>query len=139
MIRQPPGSQRPDTLLPYTTLFRSAADGPQPLRLAAPLLARAAVRHLHHWTRGADRPGARHRRRPGAGPRGRAGTRGTAAQPAALRAVRHLCLGRAADRPRNLRADTLDASRVGNELVRTCKYWGEAALENKKKCNYILT
>src|SRR3546814_4986834 len=58
----------------------AAADGPQPRRLAAPHLSRAAVRHLHHWTRGADRPGARHRRRPGAGPRGRAGTRGTGAQ-----------------------------------------------------------
>src|SRR3546814_20631005 len=77
----------------------AAAAGPQPRRLAAPHLSRAAVRHLHHWTPGADRPGARHRPRPGAGPRARAGTRGPGAQPAAPRAVRPLRLGRPPARP----------------------------------------
>src|SRR3546814_15113674 len=42
MIRRPPRSKRTDTLFPYTTLFRAAADGKQ-LRFAveAPTIARA--------------------------------------------------------------------------------------------------
>src|SRR3546814_19712356 len=32
MIRRPPRSTRTDTLLPYTTLFRSRADGPAEVR-----------------------------------------------------------------------------------------------------------
>src|SRR3546814_4077545 len=59
MIRRPPGSTRTDTLLPYTTLFRSAAALRGDLRRGAPrraggrgrlapLLARAAGGALHH-------------------------------------------------------------------------------------------
>src|SRR3546814_14140576 len=59
MIRRPPGSTRTDTLLPYTTLFRSAAALRVDLRRGAPrraggrgrlapLLARAAGGALHH-------------------------------------------------------------------------------------------
>src|SRR5215813_14848974 len=40
MIRRPPRS----TLFPYTTLFRSRLDGPQPMCLARPLPGSARVR-----------------------------------------------------------------------------------------------
>src|SRR3546814_8537683 len=42
MIRRPPRSTRTDTLLPYTTLFRSNTDGAAKARLADPAPGSAA-------------------------------------------------------------------------------------------------
>src|SRR3546814_11671523 len=46
MIRRPPRSTRTDTLFPYTTLFRSAADWPRPAR--AESAAGPLPRHSRH-------------------------------------------------------------------------------------------
>src|SRR3546814_19718696 len=63
MIRRPPRSTRTDTLFPYTTLFRSAADDP-PLREDRPDPAAAAPRQRLSRLFGDRRPPpALHRQR----------------------------------------------------------------------------
>src|SRR3546814_13082855 len=48
MIRQPPRSTRTDTLFPYTTLFRSVAEGPVTLKVREDRLDRATAMLLRH-------------------------------------------------------------------------------------------
>src|SRR3546814_2288560 len=80
MIPPPPRSKRTDTLLPYTTLFRSRSDRP-PARPAGGALVRT---HVPARVRGGVVPGAAsHTRRPPAG-RGRQRLR----RPAVLRPAR---------------------------------------------------
>src|SRR3546814_12484257 len=43
MLRQPPGTTRPDTLLPYTTLFRSGLAAPLAVARPNPLVQRIGI------------------------------------------------------------------------------------------------
>src|SRR3546814_19197546 len=54
LIRRPPRSTRTDTLVPYTTLFRSSHDGRKSRRPCAPADPRIAALDCHH------RPAAGH-------------------------------------------------------------------------------
>src|SRR3546814_18354406 len=55
MMRRPPSSTRPDTLFPYTSLFRSRRDGPRDRERRADLAARRA--RERHGRCGADAAG----------------------------------------------------------------------------------
>src|SRR3546814_5802306 len=72
MIRRPPRSKRTDTLLPYTTLFRSARARPGgggPGRGLQPAAARSLCRRRHEGA--GDRPRLAAEDRPGPDPGGR--------------------------------------------------------------------
>src|SRR3546814_14169241 len=68
MIRRPPRSTRPDTLFPYTTLFRSGTDAASGIDPTGKLLHEAAPGgvYLNHlsalFSRGAAGPGALYNR-----------------------------------------------------------------------------
>src|SRR3546814_4405599 len=64
MIRRPPRSTRTDTLFPYTTLFRSAAQQPALQRRIAPIIPEPGRQHANVET-GAElvQPGERHEQR----------------------------------------------------------------------------
>src|SRR3546814_20383066 len=59
MIRRPPRSTRTDTLFPYTTLFRSAADSVYQAFAAAVLVVKLRLRHRIVHVDGREQQGAR--------------------------------------------------------------------------------